>query len=58
MSSELASKDKHPLKDAIEFQIGMIGLAQQTGRDELLKSAVKRLDTLLKQIPGDLFVKD
>jgi hypothetical protein len=29
--SELASKDKHPLKEAIEFQIGMIGLAQQTG---------------------------
>ena len=52
------SEDKRTLKEAIEFQIGMIGLAQQTGREELLKSAVKRLNTLLKQIPSDLFVKD
>ncbi len=52
------SEDKRTVKEAIEFQIGMIGLAQQTGRDDLLKTSVRRLDTLLKQIPGDLFVKD
>tara|TARA_R110000764_G_scaffold171394_1_gene258250 strand:- start:11 stop:193 length:183 start_codon:yes stop_codon:yes gene_type:complete len=55
---KLMSEDKRTVKEAIEFQIGMIGLAQQTGRDDLLKTSVRRLDTLLKQIPGDLFVKD
>ena len=55
---KLMSEDKRTLKEAIESQIGMIGLAQQTGRDDLLKTSVRRLDTLLKQIPGDLFVKD
>jgi hypothetical protein len=55
---KLMSEDKRTLKEAIEFQIGMIGLAQHTGRDDLLKRSVKRLDTLLRQIPGDLFVKD
>lgn len=55
---KLMSEDKRTVKEAIEFQIGMIGLAQQTGRDDLLKTSVRRLDTLLRQIPGDLFVKD
>jgi len=37
------SEDKRTVKEAIEFQIGMIGLAQQTGRDDLLKTSVRRL---------------
>ena len=50
--------DKKPLKDAIEFQLGMIGLARATDREDLFQRCHKNLDTLLQQIPGDLFVKD
>ena len=52
------SKDKTLLKDAIEFQIGMIGLARATGREDLFNRCHKNLDTLLQQIPGDLFAED
>ena len=34
-----ANVQPRTLKDAIDFQIGMVGLAQITGRDELFEAA-------------------
>ena len=45
------------LRKAIDTQLGLIGLAQQTGRDDLLDIALERLDTLLNQIPGDILAE-
>ena len=62
--SELAGKEgeymdnRVTLRQAIDTQLGLIGLAQMTQREDLLESSLERMNTLLKQIPGDLFVKD
>ena len=45
------------LRRAIDTQLGLIGLAQQTGRDDLLEVALERLNTLLNQIPGDILAE-
>ena len=61
--SELAGKEgeymdnRVTLRRAIDTQLGLIGLAQMTHREDLLEKALERMNTLLNQIPEDLYVE-
>ncbi len=54
---EMKMSEPVSLRQAINTQLGLIGLAQQTGRDDLLEVALERLNTLLNQIPGDILAE-
>ncbi len=51
-----ANVQPRTLKDAIDFQIGMVGLAQITGRDELFEASKKKLAELIERIPEDILL--
>ena len=51
-----ANVQPRTLKDAIDFQIGMVGLAQITGRDELFEASKKQLAELIERIPEDILL--
>tara|TARA_R100001510_G_C7579056_1_gene152744 strand:- start:633 stop:794 length:162 start_codon:yes stop_codon:yes gene_type:complete len=52
---EVENKPK-PLRDAIDFQIGMCALAQISQRPDLLEVSKKRLGELIDKIPPDILV--